>query len=47
MGMWRRSKMKRKTPERILKGSARMENSGLAKEYTTELPPEFYREVRI
>jgi len=45
--MWRRSKMKRKTPERILKGSARMENNGLAKEYTTELPPEFYREVRI
>jgi len=47
MGMWRRSKMKRKTPERILKGSARMENNGLAKEYTTELPSEFYREVRI
>jgi len=39
--------MKRKTLERILKGSAKMENSGLAREYTTELPPKLYRKVRI
>lgn len=40
--MWRRSKMRRKIPEIIWRGNARRENSGLAREYKTELTPEFY-----